>query len=216
MTSFLDVGTLHALLDLLGISIFAVTGALVAARHNMDPFGFMVLGIATGIGGGTLRDLVLGVRPVFWVTDQWPLVACIVVSLLTFWAVRHMTRLWRLILWLDALGMAMFAVAGTQKAATIGADPVVCVLMGVMTACFGGLLRDVLSGDKPIIFHKEIYASAATSGAVLWMALGFAPDIDHGLRSSLAFACAFGIRGCAIHWGWNLPHYRPEARDEDD
>lgn len=211
----LEAETLHeaaAILDLIGVAVFAVTGALVAARRQMDPIGFIIVGTATAIGGGTMRDLVLGVRPVFWVTDQSFLVVSIVASLATFWAARSISRIYRLLLWMDAVGMAMFAVTGTQKAADLGAGPVVSVLMGVMTASFGGLLRDVLCGEKPLLFHREIYASAALIGAGLWLALEQVPGLTTELRAVLGFAAAFGIRAAAILWGITMPHYRhPES-----
>ncbi|MBX9633939.1 MAG: trimeric intracellular cation channel family protein [Magnetospirillum sp.] len=196
------------ILDLIGVAVFAVTGALVAARRQMDPIGFIIVGTATAIGGGTMRDLVLGVRPVFWVTDQSFLVVSIVASLATFWAARSISKIYRLLLWMDAVGMAMFAVAGTQKAANLGAGPVVSVLMGVMTASFGGLIRDVLCGEKPLLFHREIYASAALIGAGLWLALGAASDLAPELRTAFGFAAAFGVRAAAIRWGITMPHYQ--------
>ncbi len=208
---FLDLQTLHhaaTLLDTLGVIVFAITGALVAARRQMDPVGFIVVGTATAIGGGTLRDLVLGVRPVFWVTDQTVLVISMLAALGTFWAARSVSKIYRLLLWLDAVGMAVFAVAGTQKAADLGAAPVVCVLMGVMTASFGGLIRDILCGETPLLFHKEIYATAALIGAGLWLILGTIPALTPELRAILGFSAAFGVRAAAILWEISLPRYR--------
>jgi uncharacterized membrane protein YeiH len=108
---------------------------------------------------------------------------------------------------MDAVGMAMFAVTGVQKAANLGAGPVVSLLMGVMTASFGGLMRDVLCGEKPLLFHREIYASAAFIGAALWLALD-STELAPEIRSLLGFAAAFGVRAAAILWGITMPHYR--------
>lgn len=196
-------------LDLIGVAVFAISGALEAARRQMDPIGFIVIGTATGIGGGTLRDLVLGVRPVFWVQDQLFLITCVVASVSVFWWAKALRSRFAVLLWMDAIGMAMFAVAGTQKATALGAPGFVAALMGVMTACFGGLMRDVLCGEKPLIFHKEIYATAALLGAVAFLGLR-AAGLPQELQAGLAFLVALGVRAAAIRWGWSLPRYRAD------
>lgn len=194
-------------LDLIGVAVFAVSGALEAARRQMDPIGFIIVGTATGIGGGTLRDLVLGVRPVFWVDDQVFLITTVLASVSVFWWAKALRSRFALLVWMDAIGMAMFAVAGTQKAVTLGAPGFVAALMGVMTASFGGLMRDVLCGEKPMIFHKEIYATAALVGAVAFLALR-ETTLSQELQTGLAFLAAFLVRASAIHWGWSLPRYK--------
>lgn len=195
-------------IDIVGVTVFAITGALVAARKQMDPVGFMVVGTATAIGGGTLRDLVLGARPV-WVDDQNYLLICLAASLATFWAAKPFTRLSPILVWLDALGMALFAVAGAQKATTLGAGPVVAVVMGVMTASFGGLMRDILCGDRPLMFHREIYATAAAIGALAWLALHHWGPLDPIATTCAAVAVGFAARGAAIIWGLHFPQYQP-------
>lgn len=200
-----------AVLDMLGVAVFAITGALVAARRQMDPFGFIVVGTATAIGGGTLRDLVLG-APVFWVDDPSFLAVSIGAALATFWAARLFTRLMKPLVWMDAAGMAMFAVAGTQKAVMLGAPPLVAAAMGVMTASFGGLMRDILCGEKPMLFHREIYATAALSGALAYLILDAGGWMADPLTSATSIAVAFIVRGAAIIWGWSMPHYHhPEG-----
>ncbi len=194
-------------LDIIGIAVFAISGALVAARRQMDPIGFIIVGTATAIGGGTLRDLVLGVHPVFWVSDSTFLVISFTVSLATFWLARPLTRLYPVLVWLDAIGMALFAVTGTQKAASLGASPVVAIFMGVMTASFGGLMRDVLCGEKPLLFHREIYASAAIVGGAVWLGSAWLPLVQES-RFGIAFLAAFGVRAAAIIWKIGLPPYR--------
>lgn len=203
------IAQIFAAVDLIGLTVFAITGALVAARKEMDPVGFMVVGTVTAIGGGTIRDLVLGVRPVAWIEDPVYLVISLVASLATFWAAKPFARIMPLLLWLDALGMALFAVAGTQKAAALQAPGIVCVIMGVMTASFGGLIRDIFCGEKPLMFHREIYATAAAAGSLVWLGLHHFSNLPEFGQTTLAIAAGFAIRGAAIIWGLHFPQYKP-------
>lgn len=193
-------------LDWLGIIAFTVTGALVASRKQMDMVGFVVLGTVTGIGGGTLRDLLLGL-PVFWVREPAYLIACALVSVLVFFATHVPHSRYRYLLWLDAVGLALFAVTGAEKAAQTGVDPTVAIAMGVMTATFGGIIRDLLGGESPVILSREIYASAALAGAVVFVLLMIA-----GGPRELAVGCGFATglltRAAALRYGWSLPRYR--------
>lgn len=212
-----QIETLHqavSLVDHAGVGVFAVTGALVAARKGMDPIGFIIVGTVTGIGGGTLRDLMLGARPVNWVGDDTNLAICIICSLLTFWLARQLHSRYRALLWLDAVGMALFSVAGTQKALAFDAPALVAVTMGTMSACFGGLLRDTLCGERPLLFHKEIYATAAILGSAAYVVLAEAP-IPSESRAATAFLVAFAMRAAAIRWNWSLPHYKQADRLQD-
>lgn len=202
------------IVDLLAVAVFAVTGALVAARREMDPIGFVFLGTATGIGGGTFRDLVLGIEPVFWVAQPAYLWTCIGASLATFWAARLLASRYRALLWLDAVGLGMFAITGTQKAVAIGAPAVVCVLMGVMTVAVGGLIRDIMAGEKPLLFHREIYATAAISGAVAYLLLR-ASGLPDPWTALAGFAVGFGVRACAIAFGLSMPAYKRPERPLD-
>ena len=193
-------------LDWLGVIAFTVTGALAASRKEMDVIGFIVLGTVTGIGGGTLRDLLLGL-PVFWVREPAYLVACALVSVLVFFAAHIPRSRYRILLWLDAIGLALFAVTGAEKAAQAGADYIVAVAMGVLTATVGGIVRDVLGGGTPVILTREIYASAALAGAVVYVAstaIGAAREPALGA----GFAVGLLVRAAALRYGWSLPRYR--------
>ncbi|HVL71853.1 MAG TPA: trimeric intracellular cation channel family protein [Beijerinckiaceae bacterium] len=199
--------TVTLALDWLGVVAFAVTGALVASRKEMDIVGFALLGTATGIGGGTLRDVLLG-TPVFWVHQPAYLVTCVLVSALVFFTAHVPQSRYRAVLWLDAVGLALFAVAGAEKAALAGATGLVAVAMGVVTATFGGIIRDLLGGEIPVILSREIYASAALAGAatfVVLAALGAPREIGLGA----GFAVGFMVRAAALRRGWSLPRYRP-------
>jgi uncharacterized membrane protein YeiH len=200
--------TFAAMLDWFGIVVFATTGALVASRKQMDVVGFILLGSATGIGGGTIRDTLLGELPVFWVTEPAYLVTCVFVSCAAFLLAHVPPSRYRLLLWCDAVGMALFAVTGAEKALIAGDGPVVAVAMGVVTATFGGIVRDVLGGESPVILRREIYVTAALAGALLFVglsALGLSREV--GLASG--FVVAVGIRFAALRLRWSLPRYRP-------
>jgi uncharacterized membrane protein YeiH len=200
--------TFAAVLDWLGIVVFATTGALVASRKQMDVVGFVLLGTATGIGGGTVRDVLLGTLPVFWVGDPTYLVVCVAVSALAFFVAHVPQSRFRLLLWFDAVGLAVFAVTGAERALLAGAAPSVAVAMGVVTATFGGILRDVLGGESPVILRREVYVTAALAGAALFVALSAGGAAREAALAAGAAAAA-AIRFAALRWDWSLPRYRP-------
>ena len=206
--------TFAAVLDWLGIIAFATTGALVASRKQMDIVGFVLLGTATGIGGGTVRDTLLGALPVFWVTEPAYLVACVLVSGAAFLLAHIPAHIpqsrYRLLLWFDAVGMALFAVTGAEKALLAGAGSIVAIAMGVITATFGGIVRDVLGGESPVILSREIYVSAALAGATTFVALT-ASGLSREFGLAFGFLVAAAIRFAALHWDWSLPRYRPRS-----
>ncbi|CAX26097.1 putative membrane protein [Methylorubrum extorquens DM4] len=201
--------TATATLDWIGVIVFTVTGALAASRKEMDFVGFAVLGTATGIGGGTLRDLLLGL-PVFWTVQPAYLLTCLTVAGLVFFTAHIPQSRYRYLLWLDALGLALFAVAGTEKALEAGASPVVAIVMGVVTATFGGVIRDLLGGESPVILSREIYASAAGAGAAVFAGLTLL-DAPRECALGTGFAIALLVRAASLHFGLTLPRYRPRA-----
>jgi uncharacterized membrane protein YeiH len=207
------IAAVTSILDLLGVAVFAITGALVASRKQMDIVGFAFLGTVTGIGGGTVRDLVLGQTPVFWVKEPIYLMVCVGCAALVFIA-AHVPRsrlIW--LMWLDAVGMALFAVLGAEKALAHG--PVVAATMGVITAVMGGMIRDILGGESPVILRREIYATAALLGALTFLLALLVMPRDPAMLAG--FATAFTLRAMALREGWSLPVYRPrEARRPED
>lgn len=193
--------------DLVAAMVFAVTGALVASRKEMDIVGFIWLAIMTGVGGGTVRDLILGV-PVFWVEDASPVVVCIVTAVIVHFTAHFAQSRYSLILWFDAAGMALVTIAGAAKAAQMGVGPVVAVAMGVVTATVGGIIRDVLGQEPSVILRQEIYVTASLIGAISYvgsLGLGATPAIAAGI----GMAMAFGIRCAALHFSWSFPTYKP-------
>jgi len=206
--------TALAVLDWLGLAVFAVTGALVASRKQMDIVGFALLGTATGIGGGTLRDLILDV-PVFWAAEPAYLATCLAVSLLVFFTAHIPQSRYTLLLWFDAAGLALFAVAGAEKALGVGADPLVAVFLGVATATFGGILRDVIGGEPSIALRREIYVTAAVLAAGVFVGLA-AAGAPREVAIGAGLAAGFGLRGAALAFGWSLPRYRPRPGRSPD
>jgi uncharacterized membrane protein YeiH len=203
-----DLTTLLAVLDLAAVAVFAISGALVASRKQMDIFGFIMLGTVTGIGGGTIRDVLLGV-PVFWIAESTYLTVCIVTSAATFFAAPLLQSRYRAILWLDAIGLSVYCVLGTEKALAAGAAPVVAVAMGVITGTFGGIIRDILGGEVPLLLRRDVYVTAALVGAVLFVA---AVGVGKGgaLAWAIGVASCLVVRSLALVYEWSLPTYTAE------
>jgi uncharacterized membrane protein YeiH len=197
--------TALVLLDYFGIAVFAVSGALLAAEKKQTLVTFIFFAVVTGIGGGTLRDLLIG-APVFWVHTNGTLLICIAAALLVWFASRR----WfagRALLWFDAAGLAAYATYGAAKALGYGIAPVPAFAMGVMTACVGGIIRDVLAGEPSILMRSELYVTAAALAAGLFVLLSLA-GIAVWPAAALAIAAGFALRGAAIARGWSLPAYR--------
>lgn len=194
-------------LDLLGVAVFASSGALKASQKRMDLFGFMLVATVTGIGGGTLRDLLLGIQPVFWVARVEYLGICAALAVGVFFVAHRLRSRQRWLVWADAVGLATFCVVGAQVALSVGTPVAVAVVMGVMTATFGGVIRDVLCDEVPLILHREIYATAAALGALVYVMV-----VDLSASEPLAIASAFGValaaRGAGIAMHLSLPSYR--------
>lgn len=198
-------------LDWLGVVAFTITGGLVASRKEMDLVGFVVLGTVTGIGGGTLRDVVLG-TPVFWVLNPSYLIVCALVSVFVVFGAHIPRSRYRHLLWLDAIGLALFAVTGAEKALNVEAGFTVAVAMGVITATFGGIVRDLMGGETPVILSQEIYASAALAGVVVFVGLT-AGGVPRDFSMGTGFVIALLIRAAALRFGWSLPRYRQRPTD---
>jgi len=195
------------LLDLVGVAVFAVSGALAAGRTGLDLFGVLVIAALTAIGGGTLRDLLLQRHPLFWSTDTTYLHVILVSAMLTVCAVQVWPPPGDALLVADALGLALFTLSGAQVAEAAQHPPLIVVLMGTMTGVAGGVLRDVLTAQIPLILRRDIYATAAIAGVVLYLLLQ-----ARGLPRAWAFvagmAVVVALRLLAILWGWHLPIFR--------
>lgn len=201
--------------DIFGIAVFALTGALMAGRYKLDPFGVIVLAAVTAVGGGTIRDVILQ-TPVFWVEDPYYLAIIIVTALLAILFVRHPESIpQRFLLLSDAFGLALFAVLGTEKAISLGTPISVAIVMGTITGVAGGMIRDVLCNVIPMILQKEIYATAALLGGALFAILdSFAlPD---QLALIIAILGALALRIAAIYWKVSLPAFQLIERNKPD
>ena len=195
-----------SLFDLAAIFVFALTGALTAASHRQTLVTFAFFALVTGVGGGTVRDLLIG-APVFWLRQNATLGVCLLAALAVWVSPR---RWWRgaMLDWLDALGLAGYATFGALKGLTFGVAPLPAIAMGVVTACVGGIIRDVLAGQPSILMRPELYVTAAALAAALAVGLLLlgAPSIVAGLVGATA---GFALRGFAITRGLRLPAYRP-------
>ncbi|WP_163558229.1 trimeric intracellular cation channel family protein [Halomonas sp. NO4] len=194
-------------LDMAGVIVFALSGVILACRSRMDPFGMLVLAAVTGIGGGTLRDLVLGVRPVFWVSDPtylWVILATVALSILGFHYIHRLSRGFLPVA--DAFGLALFTVIGAHKALLLEAPGIVAVLMGLLTGVAGGMVRDVLARRVPMVLRQEVYATASIAGGMAYVVLETlgAPALVPILTG---LAVTLGLRLAAIHWRLALPTF---------
>ena len=205
-------------LDLAGIAVFALSGALLAARQRNTIVTLAFFALVTGVGGGSVRDLLIG-APVFWVRDPWVAPVCLGVAL-AVWLTPE--RWWRpkvgridLLEWADAAGLAAYAVIGTAKALSYGVPPVPAMLMGVITGCVGGIIRDVLAGVPSILLRRELYVTAAALSAALCAGSRLL-ELPDALGWSIAVLAGFGLRGAALAWGIALPGYRAGQSDRRD
>ena len=197
---------LLAVLDYAGVAMFAASGALMAATKRQDVLTFVFFAAITGVGGGTLRDLLID-APVFWVMDAGYVVVCAVVAILIY-LTRGRGVHEQTLLWLDALGLCIYACVGAAKALAMGVDPVICVVMGALTACFGGIIRDVLADEPSILLRRELYISAALVSASVFIVLRML-NMDWTWASGVAVALGFVVRAGAIVWKWRLPAFEP-------
>lgn len=206
---------LLAALTWAAVAVLAIAGALSASRKQLDPVGFMLVACLCAFGGGTVRDVILD-RPVFWLEAPGMVALAAGLALVVFFTAHLIERRFIVLLWADAVGLGLFAVLGAEAAQRAGAVPWVAVLMGTVTATAGGILRDIVCAEIPLVLRREIYATAAALGAAV-----FVMALDAGLGRDAAIGLgglvAFGARAAAILAGWSLPAYRARpGRDYPD
>ncbi|WP_187969737.1 trimeric intracellular cation channel family protein [Aquibium microcysteis] len=201
--------------DYAGVAVFAATGALAASRKELDIIGFVFMACVTGTGGGTLRDLILGV-PVFWTVNQDYILVCAAVAVIVYFTAHLLESRYKLLLWLDAVGLAAYCVFGAYKGLIVTGSATIAIVMGVMTATFGGIVRDIAAQEPSVLLRPEIYVTAALSGAATFTLLAIL-GLTMPLAAVLGALAAFAVRGGALWFGWTFPPYRsrPGRRPED-
>lgn len=199
------------LLEILGTMVFAMSGALLACRKGYDLTAVMVIAFAVGNGGGTLRDIIIGATPVFWIQEPIYIASAVIPAILVFLLTTHVDVKHQSFLVMDAIGLGIFAIAGAEKALHLGLPPIVAVIMGVLTATGGGVIRDILCHDEPVIFKPEIYASAVLAGTLIFVPLYlYVPNPD--IAATACVLSVIFIRLGTMRWGWQIPTYQSRKR----
>ena len=202
------IGPVLEWLDFAGIAVFALSGALLAAERRQTVVTFFFFAVVTGVGGGTVRDLLIG-APVFWVHENATLLVCFGAAIAA-WLLPSGVWKGRALIWCDAVGLAAYATFGAAKGLAFGLAPLPAFVMGVLTGCLGGIVRDVLAGEPSILMRPELYVTAAALSAALVVGLVLL-GVPGGAAGIIAAVAGFALRGAAIARGWSLPGYRGKA-----
>lgn len=200
------------IVEMLGTVAFAISGIRLAAAKRFDWFGAYIVGLVTAIGGGTLRDLLLGI-PVFWM-QNWAYLAVTGLSLVTVIIFRQaLVKGMRTIFIFDAIGLALFVVVGIEKSFQAGFPAWVAIAMGIITGSFGGVLRDILINDVPLFFRKDIYATACLAGGIVYWGAINIPGLSLMVAQAACAVTVIGLRIAAVHYHWSLPVLKVDPRD---
>lgn len=187
-----------------GAAVFAATGVLAAARQDMDLLSLVIIGIVTAVGGGTLRDLMLDVQ-VFWIADPLTVSVAAAAAILTFFLERRARITEQVLLNLDGIAMAVFAILATEKTLLLGHGPAIALVMGVITAIGGGLLRDVITGHPTVLMRREIYITPVLAGGVLHIALRSSTSLPRDTIVVASIVLVAALRVAALRYGWAFP-----------
>ncbi len=198
------IKALLLVLDLCGTFVFALSGATAAVRRRLDLFGVLVLSFAAANSGGIVRDLLIGATPPAAISDWRYLAVSLVAGILTFWWAPIIEKLQNPVRMFDAAGLALFAVAGTEKALAFGLNPLMAALLGMLTGIGGGMARDLLLADVPMVLRADLYAVAALAGAIV-VVVGEALQLPSALTVLAGALLCFGLRMMAVRRGWHLP-----------
>ncbi|WP_372753207.1 trimeric intracellular cation channel family protein [Mariniflexile sp.] len=203
------------IVEILGTFAFAISGVLVALEKRMDPFGVLIIAFVTSVGGGTLRDVLIGITPVTWMVNMLYVYAILIATVLAI-IFRKRLDILRVSLFLfDTIGIGLYTVVGVQKGLNIGLHPIICISLGTMTACFGGVIRDILCNEIPVIFRQEVYATACILGGVTYFLLRKLP-IDNNIVFVISGSVVIAIRLVAVIFKITLPSlYKDEVRKID-
>jgi len=209
-----NLARLLYLFDIFAVIVFAVSGALVASRKRLDVMGFMWLAVVTGVGGGTIRDLILNV-PVFWVLNPLYVSACLVTAIVMHFVAPLVESRYTTLLWFDAFGLALVTVAGTVKAVDVGTPALVAIAMGAVTGCVGGIIRDTLGHVPSVLLRREVYVTASVIGACTYVGLNAVGAIRPAAMIT-GFLVTFIVRSLAIVFGWSLPVFHSSSHRATD
>lgn len=209
----MDTAAVFATLNILGLFVFAISGALTALRNDMDVFGVAMIAFVTGVGGGTIRDVLLGSFPVWWIAAPSAVFICIAGSVIATVAQPFIHSRLKTLIWADAMGLAVFSVLGAQAALAANAPAVIAIFMGAVTATFGGVVRDVLLNEPPLILKQDIYATAALIGAAVYVGL-LATGLGESPAAIVAALATFAIRAAAIVFNIPSPKFARARKNE--
>ena len=196
--------------ELVGTFFLAISGALAIQDHHDDLFGAGFMGFVTAIGGGTLRDIMLGSYPLVWIGDIYFLYSIFAGVLVAYLFFQYLSQLKRTLLLFDALGISFFSVLGVEKALSLGVRPEIAAIMGMFSAVMGGVIRDVLTNETPVLFRKEVYATACLAGAVLYLIL-FRAGVDRNVNMIASIGLIFIVRLLAVKYKLSPPNFRRRA-----
>lgn len=201
----MDISTTYAI-EILGTISFAISGSFAAMQRRLDPFGVLIIAFVTSIGGGTVRDLLLGDTPVAWMRDVNYCLLILVTSLLTIFFKTQIKKFKVTLFLFDSLGLGLFTLVGVQKGIVFGLSPGICVALGTITGCFGGVIRDTLLNTIPLIFRKEIYATACILGGILYFALLYF-NLKADVAKIIVIAFIFSLRIVVVRYKLALPKF---------
>jgi uncharacterized membrane protein YeiH len=201
----MNTNYLH-IIDLLGTFSFAAAGSFAAMEKKLDPFGVLIIAFATAIGGGTIRDILIGELPVAWLTNTKGSLVILLAAAAALFFGSHLKKMNKMLFLCDAVGLGLFTIIGIEKGIAHNLSAGICIMLGTVTGSFGGVLRDVLLNNLPLIFHKEIYAMASVAGGILFFLLlksGIADDLAY----SVGMVTVVIVRILAVHFKWSLPKF---------
>ncbi len=209
----METAHIFAALNVIGLFVFAISGALTALRNDMDVFGVAMIAFVTGVGGGTIRDVLLGSFPVWWIATPSAVLICLAGAVTAILAQPLIDSRLKALIWADAMGLAVFSVLGAQAALALNAPALIAIFMGAVTATFGGVVRDVLLNEPPLILKQDIYATAALIGAAVYVGL-LALGLGESPAAVIAALATFAIRAAAIIFNIPSPRFARPRKNE--
>tara|TARA_R110000744_G_scaffold10062_7_gene31668 strand:+ start:515 stop:1120 length:606 start_codon:yes stop_codon:yes gene_type:complete len=195
----------YFIIDILGTIAFAISGVLVAMDKKLDVFGVLIIAFVTAVGGGTLRDLLIGIKPVGWLNAPMHLLIIVITVILAILFVKQLKYIKKSLFLFDTIGIGLYTMVGIEKGLAANLSPVMCIALGTITACFGGVVRDILCNEIPVIFRKEIYATVCILGGLVYFLLIQFP-IDNTISYSLAILTIIIMRVLAVRFKISLPN----------